>query len=135
MPTWKTTSAYSGVKINYNASNQPPNKVNMENQANMQLRNSWKWEFSSDQSQTFIFWVTVNKSWWSFRNLQLSQDVSLITSKIHKDTARWAHNPSLISLPFCNLLIYPDFHSERESSLKITFWKGQKQFSNFFKCF
>lgn len=46
----------------------------------MQLRNFWKWEFSSDQSQTFIFGVTVNKSRWSFRNLQLSQDVSLITS-------------------------------------------------------
>lgn len=105
----------------------------MEKQTSMQLGNLWKWKFWSDHSDISISNNTINKSQWSFKNLQLSQDASLITSKMKKDTAKWAHNPSMISLPFCNLLIYTDFQSERESSLKIKFWKEQEQFSKFFK--
>lgn len=91
----------------------------------MQLRNLWKWKFWSDQSWTFIFWVTQSKN----HKDPLGTCNYLTTSKMQKGTAKWAHNPSL-----CCLLVYMDFQSARESSLKIKFWKGRKQFSNFFKC-
>lgn len=85
---------------------------------------NWKWPVLD----IYILSNTVNKSQWSFRNLQLTQNVSLIISTMQKDPPKWAHNPSLMSLPFSNLLIYTDFHRERESSLKIKYWKGQKVF-------
>lgn len=115
----------------------------MEKQANMQLRNFWKWEFSSDQSQTFIFGVTVNKSRWSFRNLQLSQDISLITSLYITFCLRckryckvspkpFTHQPSLLQPS--HLPRFPQWKGKKwKFNLKSNSEKDRNNF-DFFKC-